>query len=61
MMVHSKVVMECADKFIRLRRPDLVSDNVVPLWLKAKICTKLGKRLYERGHSIIDYEYGSRK
>ena len=53
-------IIDRGKKFMKLRREEL-SENVDRSWELAAICEKLSKRLYARGHKIIEYEYGTKK
>jgi hypothetical protein len=61
MMIPSQIVIDRARKFLRLRKPELMTDNIDPVWPVAAICWRMAKRLYARGHTIIEYEYGGMK
>jgi hypothetical protein len=61
MIIPAQVVIDRARKFVQLRKPELIAENIDPVWPVATVCWKMATRLYARGHSIIEYEYGMHK
>ncbi len=60
MMVRAEVVIERAEKFMRLRRGHGSKDgNVDRTWELATICKKFSDKLYARGNSITECEYSA--
>jgi hypothetical protein len=60
MMYHAAEIMDRAEKFTRLRRGyERLEGNVDRSWQMAIVCKRFSDRLYARGHSVIEYEYGA--
>jgi hypothetical protein len=60
MMYQAQEIIDRAEKLMRLRRGYASRDGSVDrAWELAAICKRFSDRLYARGHSIIEYEYGA--
>ncbi len=59
MMIPADKIVERARKIVRLRKPEIVADNVNDMFIVAAICKRMSDRWYARGHTIIEWEYRS--